>query len=122
MSTGRLNPAQKVIITGASSGIGRALAVEYARRGAVLGLIARRVDVLEKLAAALPARSYSYQAAVRDAAALAHAARDFIFRAGCPEIVIANAGVSAPTRRKSRAERNDSALSAAGCRGRTRVR
>ncbi len=97
MSTGRLNPAQKVIITGASSGIGRALAVEYARRGAVLGLIARRVDVLEKLAAALPVRSYSYQADVRDAAALAHAARDFISRAGCPDIVIANAGVSAGT-------------------------
>jgi short-subunit dehydrogenase len=97
VSTGQLNPAQKVIITGASSGIGRALAVEYARRGAVLGLVARRADILDQLAAVLPVRSYSYQADVRDAAALAQAARDFIARAGCPDIVIANAGVSAGT-------------------------
>ncbi|MDE1178866.1 MAG: short-chain dehydrogenase, partial [Paraburkholderia sp.] len=32
----------KVFITGASSGIGLALASEYARRGAILGLVARR--------------------------------------------------------------------------------
>lgn len=97
MRAGPLNPAQKVVITGASSGIGRALAAEYARRGAVLGLIARRADVLDQLAATLPVRSYVYPADVRDAAALARAAQDFIERAGCPDIVIANAGVSAGT-------------------------
>lgn len=88
---------QTIVITGASSGIGRALAAEYARRGAVLGLIARRADVLDQLAATLPVRSYVYPADVRDAAALACAAQDFIDRAGCPDIVIANAGVSAGT-------------------------
>jgi len=89
--------ASSVIITGASSGIGEALAREYARRGATLGLIARRGEVLTGLAASLPVRSYTYAADVRDAGALASAALDFISRVGCPDVVIANAGVSAGT-------------------------
>jgi short-subunit dehydrogenase len=91
------DPALRVVITGVTSGIGHALAVEYARRGAVLGLIARRQDALDRLAAVLQARSHAYVADVRDAAALKRAAHDFISRAGCPDIVIANAGVSAGT-------------------------
>jgi hypothetical protein len=87
----------KVVITGASSGIGKALAHEYAKRGATLALIARREDLLTQLAGSLPLRSYAYGADVRDARALAAAAEDFIGRVGCPDLVIANAGVSAGT-------------------------
>ena len=88
---------QRVIITGASSGIGAALARRYARRGDTLGLIARRRGELERLAAELASGAEVYPLDVRDAAALAAAARDFISRHGAPDVVIANAGVSVGT-------------------------
>ena len=39
-----------VVVTGASSGIGAAVSVEVARRGATVGLIARRLDRLQGVA------------------------------------------------------------------------
>lgn len=86
-----------VFLTGASSGIGMALAREYAARGAVLGLAARRADALRALAAELGAPCHLYPLDVRDFAALAAAGRDFMTRAGVPDIVIANAGISVGT-------------------------
>ncbi len=62
---------QRVIITGASSGLGAALARHYAGRGAVLGLIARRQSELEHLRAAFSVPCEIYPLDVRDAAALA---------------------------------------------------
>lgn len=86
----------RVFITGASSGIGAALALEYARRGATLGLLARRRDVLEKLVATLPnpGRHHLYAVDVCDHAALADAAQRFIQATGGADVVIASAGVS----------------------------
>jgi short-subunit dehydrogenase len=86
--------ALRVFITGASSGLGRALARHYAARGAVLGLLARRADALASLAADLGVPAGCYAADVRDAPALQDAASDFVSRYGTPDIVIANAGVS----------------------------
>ena len=88
---------QRVFITGASSGLGMALAQEYATRGALLGLVARRADMLHELAASLPGGPHRiYALDVTDHAALAEAAHDFL-KAGGVDIVIANAGVSAGT-------------------------
>jgi len=87
----------KVFITGASSGIGEAFARYYASLGATLGLVARRGELLEKIAAGLLVPVATYVVDVRDADALARAAEDFIERFGVPDIVIANAGVSRGT-------------------------
>lgn len=86
----------RVFITGASSGIGAALAREYAAQGAMLGLVARRSEVLAELLATLPnpERHLSYAVDVTDYAGLRRAAQDFIARAGGTDVVIANAGVS----------------------------
>ncbi|MBP8787474.1 MAG: SDR family oxidoreductase [Candidatus Dechloromonas phosphoritropha] len=89
--------ALKVFITGASSGIGEALAVYYAGQGATLGLAARRAALLEALNQRLGGRHATYSLDVRDAPALRAAAADFIARFGVADIVIANAGVSAGT-------------------------
>jgi short-subunit dehydrogenase len=88
-------PPGSVFITGASSGLGAALARRYAARGATVGLFARRAVELDALAASLPeGRAAPYVGDVRDPAALAHAAADFIARFGSPGVVIANAGIS----------------------------
>ncbi|MDR2838095.1 MAG: SDR family NAD(P)-dependent oxidoreductase, partial [Azonexus sp.] len=87
----------KVFITGASSGIGAALAVYYAGRGATLGLTARRGEALSSLNARLGGQHACYPLDVTDAPALREAAADFIARFGAPDIVIANAGISVGT-------------------------
>ena len=84
----------KVFLTGASSGLGEALAKHYASQGAVLGLVARRRELLEALASSLPTRCEIYAASVTDVAAMKQAGADFIQRHGVPDIVIANAGIS----------------------------
>ena len=86
-----------VFITGASSGIGASLARHYASRGFQLGLVARRIDLLEKVAADAHPKPFVYAVDVRDTGGLKQAANDFMSRFGVPTIVIANAGVSRGT-------------------------
>lgn len=88
---------RRVFITGASTGIGSALARHYAGPDNVIGLFARRRDLLEALAAVLPGHSAIYPADITDSAALEAAAQDFVSRFGVPDLVIANAGVSVGT-------------------------
>jgi short-subunit dehydrogenase len=95
--------AKTVFITGASSGIGRALALELARRGYDLFLTARRLDALEQVrtdvAAADPARRVEVRELdVTDDADVATALAEAGERLGRCDIVIANAGVGNPGR------------------------
>lgn len=87
-----------VFLTGASSGIGAALAGAYAAQGATLGLFARRPSAPAEIVARLDGARYAwYSGDVRDPAALRAAAEDFVARFGVPDVVIANAGVSVGT-------------------------
>ena len=87
-----------VFITGASSGLGEALARHYARGGARLGLVARRAAELDRIARTLaPAVVSIHVADVRDAGAMAAAAAAHVASHGLPDIVVANAGVSRGT-------------------------
>jgi NAD(P)-dependent dehydrogenase (short-subunit alcohol dehydrogenase family) len=84
----------RVVITGASSGIGMALARHYLDRGATVAAFARRQALLQQLAGQYPGRVHAIGLDVRDAAALREAAQSVMARLGPPDIVIANAGVS----------------------------
>jgi len=90
-------PGSKIFITGASSGIGAALAAHYAGEGAVLGLCARRLSSTQALLERLRAAGACYPVDVTDASSLQAAAADFTRRFGTPDIVIANAGIGAGT-------------------------
>ncbi len=89
---------QRIFITGASAGIGKALALAYAAPGVTLGLVARRKPLLDALEAELEARGakvFCYPVDVRDAAKMARAVNGFVKSAGGVELAIANAGISA---------------------------
>ncbi|MBK1616364.1 short-chain dehydrogenase [Rubrivivax gelatinosus] len=89
--------APLVFITGASSGIGQALALRYAQAGWRLALVARRVDEIQAWLAAQglgPERALAYRADVSDIDSIAAAGQDCIRRQGLPDVVIANAGIS----------------------------
>jgi short-subunit dehydrogenase len=89
-----------VFITGASSGIGEALAREFANRfpGSRVGILARRESMLADLASSIgQAQCLQYPVDLQDSQALRNAAEHFLKEVGCPDIVIANAGISAGT-------------------------
>ncbi|MFG6458205.1 SDR family oxidoreductase [Roseateles sp. BYS96W] len=86
-----------VFITGASSGIGQALALRYYQDGARLALVARRTADVTRWAAEQRldmARLRVYGADVVDLDAMARIGRECTEAQGLPDVVIANAGVS----------------------------
>ncbi len=97
-----------VLITGASSGIGRGLALELARRGAKLGLVARRKEVLDEIVSEISASSsaddsqvVTIAADVQDRESMQTAADSVRALFGKIDVLIANAGIGGnddPTR------------------------
>jgi NAD(P)-dependent dehydrogenase (short-subunit alcohol dehydrogenase family) len=87
-------PTDKVVlITGASSGIGAALAREYARRGARTVLVARRLERIRDLAHALgDDRSLALAADVTRDGDLERAVSEAVARFGRLDVAVANAG------------------------------
>ncbi len=86
-----------VFITGASSGIGQALAYRYHQAGFRLALVARRTSEVKTWASAqkISPNSYEiYSADVSMTDSIVAAGRDCIARQGLPDVVIANAGIS----------------------------
>ena len=89
--------SQKIVfITGASSGIGRALSVELGRRGAGVGLLARRAETLREIADEVEkagGRALALPADVRDAEAVRRAADELRARFNRVDVMVANAGI-----------------------------
>jgi len=86
-----------VFITGASSGIGQALALRFFQAGWRLALVARRVSEVKSWASAHSINETSYQiysADVADSNSIVAAGQACITRQGVPDVVIANAGIS----------------------------
>lgn len=86
-----------VFITGASSGIGQALALRFHQAGWRLGLVARRTSVVESWATANAISTSSYQiysADVSTASSIVAAGLACMQQQGLPDVVIANAGIS----------------------------
>ncbi len=85
-----------VFLTGASSGIGEALAVEIAKRGAIVGLLARREELLRELAEkceAVGGKARVFACDVVDAEAVQKSADALRDEFGRIDILIANAGI-----------------------------
>jgi len=89
--------APLAFITGASSGIGQALAARFHAAGWRLALVARRDAELRRWAESIGLREPAvrvYAADVRDVAQITAAGRACIEQQGLPQVVIANAGIS----------------------------
>ncbi len=89
---------QSALITGATSGLGRAIALELGRRGTFIHALGRRTERLEELVAELPSGGAAYAVDVTDSAALRQAIEQADQRnGGAPaplDLVIANAGIA----------------------------
>lgn len=89
----------RIVITGATAGIGAELARQYAAPGVVLGLSGRRQERLDAVAGECRAKGatvHTWAVDVVDRPGMATLAREFLAAAGGVDLVIANAGVGNP--------------------------
>ena len=94
----RIGPETRAIVTGASAGLGRALVLALAARGARVGALARRRELLEQLLGRLPASpAGEHLALVADITKrrqVERAVERFCKRAGGVDLLFANAGIA----------------------------
>jgi short-subunit dehydrogenase len=90
----QVTPGTRALVTGASRGIGRALATTLAARGATLGLAARSTAELDALASTLPGEHHVLTCDVADSASTQRAIDAFVAQAGGLDLLIANAGIT----------------------------
>jgi NADP-dependent 3-hydroxy acid dehydrogenase YdfG len=90
----QIGPGTRALVTGASRGIGRAVADALAQRGATVGLAARSTGELQTLAAELPGTHVALTCDVALPASIATAVEDFVAAAGGLDLVVANAGIA----------------------------
>ena len=86
-----------VIITGASSGIGRASAMAVAERGATVFALARNADALDELVAEIRAaggQAYAFACDVTDSTSVEHTVKDILGQFGHVDYLVNNAGRS----------------------------
>jgi NADP-dependent 3-hydroxy acid dehydrogenase YdfG len=87
----QVGPGTRVLVTGASRGIGAAIARAFAARGCTLALVARGHDGLDSLASELPGDGHvGLEANVADAGSVAGALERF----GAVDVLVANAGLT----------------------------
>jgi short-subunit dehydrogenase len=90
----QIGSGTRAVVTGASRGIGRAVAHVLAARGATVGLAARSTGDLEALAAELPGAHHPLTCDVALPASVATAVEEFVAAAGGLDLLVANAGIA----------------------------
>lgn len=92
--TVRIGSGTRAFVTGASQGIGRALAHELAERGATVGLAARSASDLEAVAAEIAGTHHVLVCDVAQRESITAAVEEFVAVAGGVELLIVNAGIA----------------------------
>jgi len=90
----QIRSGTRAFVTGASRGIGRALAFELAQRGATVGLAARSTSDLAQLAAELPGAHHPLTCDVAQRSSIQAAVEQFAGAAGSIDLLVANAGIA----------------------------
>jgi NAD(P)-dependent dehydrogenase (short-subunit alcohol dehydrogenase family) len=84
------------MVTGAAAGIGEAIAIRLAAAGATVAVIDLNLTGAQRVAAALPNRSFAVEADVADAASVARAVDQVMQQTGQIDILVNNAGIAGP--------------------------
>ncbi|VDB85695.1 unnamed protein product [Peniophora sp. CBMAI 1063] len=110
--TNKTFAGQVVLVTGASRGIGSVIAKHYAKAGAAVALVARSLDSLKTVQTTIQAEApgapvLTFAVDVKDTVAAERAVEETVAKLGGLDVLVANAGVTAPLLNKRIGERED---------------